>query len=186
MTGLPVPNTGRDASKERPSRRSEVKQYPTLKKSLSASLSISSNSSSHSLSRAQQDGAEDVRPKTPEAKGSSQPLSLHIPKQPPAAEAALRALQNLPIPLLVLSSAKTIILANEAMGRLVGLGDHGGLTRAGDDSNGEEKPTVDCLLGQSLSQIGVDIFQGGQRIWTNWEVIGASFCEIEIGAKHSS
>lgn len=102
---------------------------------------------------------------SPESTRASQPLSIKIPKQLPAAEAALKALQYLPTPLIVLSSMKTIVLANEAMGRLLGLGAYIGQT----GSANKHHAAADVLLGQSLSQIGVDMLQSGQRIWVSWE-----------------
>lgn len=64
----------------------------------------------------------------PRAKGhrrnhSSESFHIDIPRMPVAAEIALAALQYLPTPLLVLSSLKTIVPANEAMDRLLGLWD---------------------------------------------------------------
>ncbi|KAL8946350.1 MAG: hypothetical protein Q9222_007240, partial [Ikaeria aurantiellina] len=89
---------------------------------------------------------------------------------PELAHAALAALQYLPTPLLVLSSRKTIVLANEAMGRLLGLDTR---DQEQDQSSAvQEKEHAgigDILRGQSLSQIGIDMMQDGQRIWVNWE-----------------
>ena len=191
MTGLLAPTTQRAASNERPSRPAELQHYPTLKKSLSASLSLSSRSPSRSPGPVDKDGSPSVRgqeheqPRPPEATTSCQPLSLGIPKQAPAAEAAFKALQYLPTPLLVLSSIKTIVLANEAMGRLLGLGAYGGSAETQDDNIEQENPTVDLLLGQSLSQIGVDMLQAGQRIWISWEVIDPLTMELRSCAKES-
>ena len=72
-----------------------------------------------------------------------------------AAEVALAALQYLPTPLIVLNSLKTIVLANEAMGRLLGLHDT--------DTVGDE------LKGQSLSQIGIDMISDGVPVWVSWD-----------------
>ena len=51
-------------------------------------------------------------------------------------------------------------------------------TQNGEDE--EEFDTSDLLLGQSLSQIGVDMLQGGQRIWVSWEVAGLSPREYSL------
>ncbi|KAL8970723.1 MAG: hypothetical protein Q9197_003664 [Variospora fuerteventurae] len=132
--------------------------YPTLKKSLSASFRHAAHPPPKSA---------DSKRKREESHSSSDstitspPLSVNIPKFPGAAEAALAALQYLPTPLLVLSSWKTVLLANDAMGRLLGL-----------DATHRGQPLLplgDLLRGQSLSQIGVDMQQDGQRIWVNWE-----------------
>ena len=177
MRGLSALSPQRDVSNERPSRGPEWQQYPGLKKSLSAPLSLSSRSPSRSRDSARENDVPPIdrrgneRPRISRAKTSSQASSLRISKPAPPAEAALKALQYLPIPLLVLSSMKTIVLANEAMGRLLGLstdGDSADLHHLGD---GGETSGVDLLLGQSLSQIGVDMIQSGQRIWVSWEVI---------------
>lgn len=147
--------------------------YPTLKKSLSASFRHVS------LSTAEND--VDIKPeedayRPTSSAGSNLPLSVNIPKVAGAADAALAALQYLPMPLLVLSSWKTIILANDAMGRLLGLDaqhDESLLDRSQATS-----AIGDLLRGQSLSQIGVDMLQEGQRIWVSWEVCSNIFFSI--------
>jgi PAS domain-containing protein len=68
-------------------------------------------------------------------------------------EIAFAALQNLPMPLIVLSSLKTIVLANEAMGRLLGL--------RRDSASSQQESVIDVLQGQTLSQIGIDMLQDG-------------------------
>ena len=80
------------------------------------------------------------------------------------------ALQYLPTPILVLSDFKTVILANDAMGLLLGL--HRYQHEDGKDVDHLDKDVVvgDLLEGQTLSQIGVDMVQDGQPIWVNWEV----------------
>lgn len=106
----------------------------------------------------------------PESNLSSPPLFVNIPKMPSATDAAFAALQYLPTPLLVLSSLKTVILANEAVGRLLGLDnlDEFQVNAADEDQN--ELSVLDMLRGQSLSQIGIDMIQDGQQIWVSWEV----------------
>lgn len=86
-------------------------------------------------------------------------MHLHIPQPPVAAETALAALHHLPTPLIVLSSLKTIVLANEAMGRLLGLRDADKL------SDGGQESITDVLKGQTLSQIGIDMVSDGVPIW---------------------
>lgn len=167
----------RDVSNERASKGPESQQYPSLKESLSAPLSPSSRSPSRSKDPAHEndvpptDGKRAERPRISRAKTSSQALSLTISKPAPQAEAALKALQYLPMPLLVLSSIKTMVLANEAMGRLLGLSPDGDSTEPYHHGDGGRTSGVDLLIGQSLSQIGVDMIQSGQRIWVSWEVI---------------
>ena len=89
---------------------------------------------------------------------------------PNATEAAFAALQFLPTPLLVLSSLKTIILANEAVGRLLGLDNLDESQVSAANEGQEEVSVVEKLRGQSLSQIGIDMIQDGQQIWVSWEV----------------
>ncbi|KAL8730771.1 MAG: hypothetical protein Q9166_003841 [cf. Caloplaca sp. 2 TL-2023] len=140
-------------------------EYPTLKKSLSASFRHRSSASTKE--EVSPGPAQDGR-RTPASKTGSPPLLVNIPKIPGAAEAALAALQYLPTPLLVLSTWKTVVLANEAMGRLLGLD----VKQQDKSSNVEEQehiPICDILRGQTLSQIGIDMLQDGQRIWVSWE-----------------
>lgn len=91
---------------------------------------------------------------------------------PSIAEAAFAALQYLPTPLLVLSSLKTVILANEAVGRLLGLDtlEESDVPGAGGDGDHEDIQVADLLRGQTLSQLGIDMLQDGQQIWVSWEV----------------
>lgn len=76
--------------------------------------------------------------------------------------ASLAALQYLPIPLLVLSSLKTIVVANEAMGRLLGIDFESTVT--------EGMSVSESLRGQGMSELGVDILQNGSPILVSWEV----------------
>ena len=140
--------------------------YQSLKKSLSASFQHVSQSTAEGRTSAERE--EEGQRQASSAIGAS-PFSIDIPKMPAAAEAALAALQHFPTPLLVLSCRKTIILANGAMGRLLGL-DTSHQHHSPKDGSQAQYPLGDQLLGQSLSQLGVDMLQDGQRIWVNWEV----------------
>src|SRR5262245_61283213 len=84
---------------------------------------------------------------------SSDVLHIDIPRLPMAAEIAFGALST---PLLVLSSLKTILLANAAAARLLDI----------DDVEGS---VTDALRGQTLSQIGIDMVSDGTPIWVSWE-----------------
>lgn len=89
---------------------------------------------------------------------SNSSLRLRIPALGGAADMALAAMQYLPMPLLVLSDLKTVVLANEAMARLLGIeadADEHELDRAG-------RSTTDVLKGKSLSQLGIDMLQDGR------------------------
>ena len=125
-------------------------EFTSLKKSLSRILN------------APQDGAPTAI-KGYEHSHSPESFHIDIPQMPAAAEIALAALQYLPTPLIVLSSLKTIVLANEAMGRLLGLWDGANALHSSNET------TTDVLRGQTLSQIGVDMLSDGVPVWVSWE-----------------
>jgi PAS domain S-box-containing protein len=103
-----------------------------------------------------------------------QPMNMISP-----AQLAFSAMQFLPVPLLVLNNLKTIVLANEAMGRLLGLIEESPACHEASSA------VSDMLRGKTLSQIGVDMLQDGRPIWLPWE----SFLEglkVEMGAKHTT
>ena len=104
-----------------------------------------------------------------QAQRSTRPSSLLIrpPERSVTGGAAFAALQFLPTPVLVLSSLKTVVLANEAMGRLLGSESKEDLGLFEDE---EDISTLDILYGKTLSQIGVEMVQDGQTVWTRWEV----------------
>ncbi|KAI9714201.1 MAG: hypothetical protein M1812_006422 [Candelaria pacifica] len=86
-------------------------------------------------------------------------LSVNIPKATGMADITMAALQYLPTPLLVLTSAKVVIMANQAMEGLLGLD-------VGDE--GDEDSQLNDLEGLSLSQLGIDLLKDGQPIWVSW------------------
>ncbi|KAL7268656.1 hypothetical protein RUND412_008711 [Rhizina undulata] len=95
---------------------------------------------------------------------------LTIPPPPSGASLAFTALQFLPTPLVVLSQKKTIVLANDAMGRLLGLeppdygtGRVGGVL-------GTEPSITEMLYGKTLSGIGIDMLNQGNPILVTWEL----------------
>jgi PAS domain S-box-containing protein len=94
---------------------------------------------------------------------STSPLRLPMPYITPG-QLAFTAMQYLPVPILVLNNLKTIVLANGAMGRLLGIGDD-------DDGSGADNSlqAMDRLRGQSLSQAGIDMLQDGRPVWVSWE-----------------
>ncbi|ESA43824.1 autoinducer 2 sensor kinase/phosphatase luxQ, variant [Neurospora crassa OR74A] len=93
---------------------------------------------------------------------SSSPLRLTMPFITPG-QLAFSAMQFLPVPILVLDSLKTVVLANESMGRLLGMPSDA--TGEGDDLSS----TMDQLRGQTLSQVGIDLIQDGMPVWIAWE-----------------
>ncbi|KAK0729137.1 hypothetical protein B0T21DRAFT_292312 [Apiosordaria backusii] len=80
-------------------------------------------------------------------------------------QVAFSALQFLPVPVLVLDGLKTIVLANEAMGRLLGMIPE----RAGIADGDGMVPVMDILRGKTLSQVGIDLVQDGVPVWLDWE-----------------
>lgn len=164
----------RDGSATSPPYNLEVTDYPTLKQSLSATLF-----DAPAVTAMDRDGYFNINNNgghlSPRSNRESPSLFVDIPTQPTMAITALTALQYLPTPLLVLSSLKTVILANEAMGRLLGL-DAGPELDSGDgNGDGLENHAAAVLYGKSLSQIGIDLLQDDRPVWVSWEV---SFCEM--------
>ncbi|KAH8899319.1 hypothetical protein GQ53DRAFT_790787 [Thozetella sp. PMI_491] len=104
---------------------------------------------------------------------NTSPLRLPMPYVTPG-QLAFSALQFLPVPLLVLDSLKTVVLANEAMGRLLGLIS---------DSTLDSEPMIKVmnrLRGQSLSQVGIDMIQDGHLVWIEWEqFLDQLACDME-------
>lgn len=92
---------------------------------------------------------------------TNSPFRLQMPLITPG-QLAFSALQFLPVPILVLNSLKTVVIANEAMGRLLGL-----LSDSSD--NDEVSSVLDQLKGQSLSQVGIDMMQNGKPVWIAWD-----------------
>ena len=64
---------------------------------------------------------------------------------------------------MVLNSMKTLIMANDAMGRLLGIED------SEDESSSDDGFAVDRLQGQTLSQMGIDLLEEGRPVWVIWE-----------------
>ncbi|KAI7307085.1 hypothetical protein KC315_g13913, partial [Hortaea werneckii] len=103
-------------------------------------------------------------------------MSIRIPPPQHKADMAFTALQYLPTPVLVLSSRKTVVLANEAMGRLFGVDPAAQLDVSGLDSEDLSKvdsqdlqsPT-DILYGTTLAQLGVDLLLNGNPVFVAWE-----------------
>lgn len=90
----------------------------------------------------------------------SKPGSFHIdiPHLPLTTDIALAALSTLPTPLLVLSSLKTVLVANRAVAKLLSV----------DHTDPNTTPT-DLLRGQTLSQIGIDLVSDGAPAWVSWD-----------------
>lgn len=76
--------------------------------------------------------------------------------------ASLTALQYLPVPLLILSSEKTVIIANEAMGRLLGIDF--------DSTAYHDFSISEVLQDKTMGDLGIDILQNGSPLLVSWEV----------------
>ncbi len=111
----------------------------------------------------------------PNRSQTSSPFRLTMPYITPG-QIAFSAMQFLPVPVLVLDGTKTVVLANEAMGRLLGI------VSETDQEPNDMVPVIDRLRGQSLSQVGVDILQGGGPVWVNWEqLLDEVAAEVGVG-----
>ncbi|KAF2221729.1 hypothetical protein BDZ85DRAFT_264300 [Elsinoe ampelina] len=111
---------------------------------------------------------------SPTNSGRCSSMSIQLPPSQTAVDMAFTALQYLPMPLLVLSSEKRVILANEAIGRLLQIDpnqrhetdpNHNDLTRV--DSG--FRSATDVLYGVSLGTLGIDLLQNGAPVWVTWE-----------------
>lgn len=71
-------------------------------------------------------------------------------------------MQYLPVPILVLSSLKTIAVANEAMGRLLGIDF--------ESTAFHEMSISDVLQDKPMGDLGIDILQNGSPLLVSWEV----------------
>jgi PAS domain S-box-containing protein len=101
-------------------------------------------------------------------------MSIRIPPPQSSNMTAFAALQYLPMPVLVLSSAKTIVLANEAMGRLLGIDVVGNEPDVAEKSTSydgdaeDAKSATDLLYGVTLTELGLDLLQGGNPVFMSW------------------
>ncbi|GJN70498.1 hypothetical protein PLIIFM63780_002910 [Purpureocillium lilacinum] len=88
---------------------------------------------------------------------------------------AFSAMQYLPVPTLVLNNLKTVVLANEAMGRMMGI--------INDETDQDDATaTIEKLRGQTLSQVGIDMLQDGRPVWITWEAFLDSLVE-DVGVR---
>ncbi|KAG9819890.1 hypothetical protein KCV05_g17977, partial [Aureobasidium melanogenum] len=101
----------------------------------------------------------------------SSPLSIRIPSGPSMTDTAFTALQYLPMPVLVLSSEKTVVLANEALGRLLGIDLQQQMTldNAGANEQEDVRSASDVLAGVPMDCLGMDLLQNANPVWMRWE-----------------
>lgn len=105
-------------------------------------------------------------------------LQMPIPFVTPG-QLAFSAMQFLPMPVLVLNSLKTVVLANEAMGRLLGL-----IPDTNEGIGEDTSRLLDQLNGQSLSQIGIDMIQNGRPVWVAWDTFFQSLVD-DMSVRHA-
>jgi hypothetical protein len=79
----------------------------------------------------------------------------------------------MPVPLLVLSSAKTVVIANEAMGRLLGIDF--------ESTAFHDLSISEALQDKSMADLGVDILQNGSPILVSWEVCDGQEPQVHMG-----
>ncbi|KAK1993824.1 hsp90-like protein [Colletotrichum falcatum] len=106
---------------------------------------------------------------------SASPFRISMPYITPG-QLAFSTMQFLPVPLLVLNNLKTVVLANEAMGRMLGMTN---------DASDDNSYVAERLRGQSLSQVGIDMIQEGRPVWVGWEAFLDSIV-VEMGARQTS
>ncbi len=101
--------------------------------------------------------------------GSDRSEFVSMPFTSTVVATAFTALQYLPVPVIVLSSLKTVELANEAMARLLGI-ELGSSPEQGTGAAPGARRATDMLRGQTMSQVGIDLIQDGAPLWVNWAV----------------
>ena len=158
-----------DSSKRRPqSQLLGLPRYSTLKKSLSAPFSLNGEPQDEFQVEAKVEEEEGVDPHEPgsfKRNGRVPPLRRTLTSNEAI---ALQSLKWLPTPILVLSSAKTVILANDAMQRLVQKRSKEEHHRTDEEEAGSNH--AGGLLGLTLSQVGIDMIQKDTRLAVNWDV----------------
>ncbi|KAH7319265.1 hypothetical protein BKA65DRAFT_409056 [Rhexocercosporidium sp. MPI-PUGE-AT-0058] len=128
------------------------------------------------LESLQADSYRKSRGQSPNRRGSSGSLlHLDIYQGPSPADLAMAALQYLPYPIMVLNNMKTLVMANDAMGRLLGIED-----QDGDVASDDGMSVSDKLKGQTLNQLGIDMLQDGRPVWVTWDSFLNSIAE-DIG-----
>ncbi len=97
------------------------------------------------------------------------PSRYYEPTIPAPNDIALAALQCLPTPMLVLSNSKTVLLANEAIFRLLSAELDSGEVAVPYDGDGQGA-AVHNLHGLSLSDLGIALVHQDDEAWAGWEV----------------
>lgn len=115
------------------------------------------------LHNARDEGCEDDSPTTP--------LSIRLPRAAGLTEMAFTAMQYLPMPIIVLSSRKTIVLANEAMGRLLGVNVNRYATEGPHERRASQdaRSTTDILYDTPMGALGMDLLHHASPVWISWD-----------------
>lgn len=173
---IPHSMSGNDAAEEGTARPTHIDISPSKLDFKTGGLDIEEQNdgliSPLNMPPGQIDGLESIqadsymRGRGQSRKGSATSSLLHMgaPLIPSPAEMAMSAMQYLPYPTMILDTSKTLVMANDAMGRLLGTED-----TSDDIKNDEYVRLTDRLRGQSLSQLGIDMLQAGRPVWVNWE-----------------
>ncbi len=85
-------------------------------------------------------------------------------------DAALAALRYHPTPSMILSGSKTVLMANEAMGRLLEAESGESGSSESDEDEKDEPPGGGILGGQTLSQMGIAMAPEEEQTWGTWGV----------------
>lgn len=136
--------------------------------SLQADALASPDPSPASLVLSDADGYFDMHTEgthSPTSLRSAGVSSIEMMSAPATTMAALTALQYLPMPVLVLDAAKNVVLANEAMGRLLGI-DPSEL----ENDDGAVATVTDILWGQHMAHLGIEILAHGSPVLVSWDV----------------
>ena len=104
-----------------------------------------------------------------ETKGGLQEAALTAEAPLSAGETAFATLQYLPIPIIVLSSLKQVILVNEALKSLLATVDAEENAAVSNEAFAQTAG-AETLLGRSLSQIGIQMVTEGNQAGTSLEV----------------
>ncbi|KAF2001140.1 putative histidine kinase group protein-like protein [Amniculicola lignicola CBS 123094] len=113
---------------------------------------------------------------SPGSQHSNGSMSIGLPPSS-TTMASLTALQYLPIPVLVLASTKTVVLANEAMGRLLDIDFESAIN--------DSMTITDLLYGMNMGDLGIDILQNGSPILVTWETFFDSVVRDSTSAIHN-
>lgn len=132
---------------------------------------------------------------SPTASRGCSSMSIPMPPSQTTLDMAFTALQYLPVPILVLSSLKTVVLANEAMGRLLGIDPSKSTEPFFDDEDGlltrrftqvHYHGATETLHGTSIESLGIDLLQSGSPVWVAWEEFLNTILDDALAAQQTS